>query len=198
MDNIVHSPLLLACVGTKRAIGGTTLMFLQWLLPYLAQCRQGELINKCLNTPRISNETILTMLCVKKYEQPLLLELLLEYSTNPNYANRMGRWTPLHAAVKRNHVNYVEMLIKNGANVNKQKDNGFTPLHLTALNSWTHIMLILLKNRANPSIQTSNVATSSLSNKTPEELTVSSHSHTIAFVIQEWDSWRTTPSPTEV
>jgi ankyrin repeat protein len=152
MDNIIHLLLLLACVGTKRAIGGTMLMFLQWLLPYLTQCRQGELIKKCLNTPWIGNETILTMLCVKKYEQPLLLELLLEYGTDPNYTNGTGGWTPLHTAVKRNHVNYIETLIKNRANVNKQKDNSFTPLHLRALNSWTHVALILLENRANPSI----------------------------------------------
>ena len=84
LGDIVRSPLLLACMGTKKAIGGTTLMFLQWLLPFLAQRGQGDLIKQCLNAPRVGN-VILTALCAKKHEQPLLLELLLEYGADPNY-----------------------------------------------------------------------------------------------------------------
>jgi len=43
-----------------------------------------------------------------------------------------NRWTALHAAAHRGHVEIVEFLLKQGANVNVKDGDGYTPLHNTA------------------------------------------------------------------
>ena len=43
-----------------------------------------------------------------------------------------NRWTALHAAAYKGHVDIAEFLINNGANVNVKDKDGYTPLHNTA------------------------------------------------------------------
>ena len=47
--------------------------------------------------------------------------------------------TPLHLAAAKGHVPVVELLIKNGANVNAKDADGGTPLHSAAANGYAHL-----------------------------------------------------------
>lgn len=55
----------------------------------------------------------------------------LDTSKLLNAIDREGM-TPLHVAVRFNHVDIGKLLIENGANVNACQSNGVTPLHLAA------------------------------------------------------------------
>ncbi|MFH1079795.1 MAG: ankyrin repeat domain-containing protein [Pseudomonadota bacterium] len=51
--------------------------------------------------------------------------------------------TPLHAAVAKNHVDLVNLLLRNGANVNARQNNGTTPLEIALKNRNDTIATIL-------------------------------------------------------
>ena len=61
--------------------------------------------------------------------------------------------TPLHYAAEEGHRPVVELLIKNGANVNLKDDEtdarGETPLHLAAAKGHVPVVELLIKNGAN-------------------------------------------------
>ena len=62
----------------------------------------------------------------------------------------IGGATALHlAARKKNGVDYINILIKNGANVNLIDNSGWTPLMRAAINGNLQNMMTLLKNNAN-------------------------------------------------
>ena len=69
--------------------------------------------------------------------------------------NARGVWkrTPLHYAADEGHRPVVELLIKNGANVNLKDDEtdarGETPLHLAAAKGHVPVVELLIKNGAN-------------------------------------------------
>jgi len=67
---------------------------------------------------------------------------------------------PLIAAALNNHVHIVEILIKNGANINLTNRNGNTALHLAATYGRADVIRLLLTNGADINI-------TSHSNKTP-------------------------------
>lgn len=60
----------------------------------------------------------------------------------------MERFFPLYIAAQRGHTEVVEILIKNGANVN-ENDNGWTPLQTASLKGREKVVEVLLKNGAN-------------------------------------------------
>ena len=65
-----------------------------------------------------------------------------------NYNDYM-RQTPLHWAVKRNYIQMIKLLIKNGANVNAKDLQKRTPLHLASLNGNLPLVGLLIANKAN-------------------------------------------------
>jgi len=67
---------------------------------------------------------------------------------------------PLIAAALNNHVHIVEILIKNGANINLSNRNGNTALHLAATYGRADVISLLLANGADINV-------TSHSNKTP-------------------------------
>lgn len=56
--------------------------------------------------------------------------------------------TPLHFAALNGHVNVVELLIRNGADVNAKDDSGLTPLHLASGGGYEEIVKLLSNSRA--------------------------------------------------
>ncbi|SDZ43165.1 ankyrin repeat domain-containing protein [Bacillus sp. 166amftsu] len=56
---------------------------------------------------------------------------------------------PLHAAVANKQVKLVELLIKNGADINAKQSGGWTSLHEAALLGNTEIVELLIKEGAN-------------------------------------------------
>ncbi|KAL4442916.1 hypothetical protein ABPG74_010805 [Tetrahymena malaccensis] len=58
--------------------------------------------------------------------------------------------TALHWATKRNHYQIVDMLIKNGADVNSKDIMGRTPLFFALKGAFDKICLLLLENKASP------------------------------------------------
>ncbi|CAB0042407.1 unnamed protein product [Trichogramma brassicae] len=61
-------------------------------------------------------------------ENQEMVQILLEYGTNPNLTNELGK-TPLHYAVGSQNRNIVRVLLENGANPNVVDEDGLTPLH---------------------------------------------------------------------
>ncbi|KAL4491354.1 hypothetical protein ABPG72_008010 [Tetrahymena utriculariae] len=59
-------------------------------------------------------------------------------------------YTALHWATKRNHYQIVDMLIKNGADVNSKDIMGRTPLFFAIKARFDKICLLLLENKASP------------------------------------------------
>ena len=61
-----------------------------------------------------------------------LVKSLIEQGTPVDQPCDFNRWTALHAAAHKGHVEIAEFLIKHGANVNVKDKDGYTPLHNTA------------------------------------------------------------------
>jgi ankyrin repeat protein len=73
-------------------------------------------------------------------------EMLLKYGADVNFANRNGN-TALHIAVEMDSVEFIDLLLKHGANINA-KDNyfGWTPL-IDAVESGNYASVQLLLDR---------------------------------------------------
>jgi ankyrin repeat protein len=56
----------------------------------------------------------------------------IEQGTSVDQLSDFNRWTALHVAAHKGHVEIAEFLIKRGANVNVKDKDGYTPLHNTA------------------------------------------------------------------
>ncbi|MBA3661087.1 MAG: ankyrin repeat domain-containing protein [Gammaproteobacteria bacterium] len=95
------------------------------------------------------------------YDSPAIVEYLLAKGANPN-SKDYDNATPLHYVLKKDDRNeeeilrrlqIVELLLKNGANINAQtKEYGDTPLHIAVQNSYCteKFIKLLLLYGANP------------------------------------------------
>jgi len=61
-----------------------------------------------------------------------LVKWSIEQGTSVDRPCDFNRWTALHAAADKGHVEIAEFLLKQGANVNVKDKDGYTPLHNTA------------------------------------------------------------------
>jgi ankyrin repeat protein len=65
----------------------------------------------------------------------------------------MGLNEVLLKAVEKGHRDFIELLIRRGADVNATSSNGFTPLHYAAYNGHADVVKLFLENGADPSIK---------------------------------------------
>ncbi len=121
---------------------------------YAFECKNREMIRTLIERgakPDITNHvgaTPMTLAAAAGYKDilNLLINKRVKIDTENNY--------PLHRAVNNGHTGSVEILLKNGADVNRKNENGQTPLHIitscygTAWINRFDIIDILMKNGA--------------------------------------------------
>jgi len=90
--------------------------------------------------------TPLILVSTKGYAE--VIEVLLEFNPEVNAKTSFGHATALLQAVSNEHINCVEILLKNGANVNQGDKLGRTPLMDAAENGNKDILEILIKSGA--------------------------------------------------
>jgi len=78
-----------------------------------------------------------------------IVTFLLENNADPNIASTNSfHVAPIHSACAISNFEIVEILIKNGADINAQQMSGVTPLHSAAHNGQTKIVKLLIENGA--------------------------------------------------
>lgn len=83
------------------------------------------------------------------FEDPMMLEIVLETSTDVNAVDDHG-FSALHYAVLSENQSFISKLLHKGAKLNEQSRNGHTPLYLAACGGiWRgdEIILTLLKSQ---------------------------------------------------
>lgn len=138
----------------KKQIGGSRTSLSQEDELY-ALCIQGSTTqvgeyldvhpNK-LQTIYNDNETILHKICsnINKYSEAIIKILLEKGATSIiNQQNKIG-YTPLHIACFSKNTKIIELLLKNGADINISDNNGDLPLHmLCKINDNNNIQILL-------------------------------------------------------
>ncbi|MCA7010761.1 ankyrin repeat domain-containing protein [Wolbachia endosymbiont of Tribolium confusum] len=84
------------------------------------------------------------------------VEVLLKRSASPNSKFDLyddSQDTCLHAAVRKNHLKIVELLVKYHADINVQNEQGNTPMHLAISFQHTQIIKLLYDNNADINIK---------------------------------------------
>lgn len=75
--------------------------------------------------------------------------LLLDQGADPKAASRNPMQVhPIHSAAAARHLAIVEILLKNGADVNARQHGGYTPLHSAATNGQSDMIELLIQNGA--------------------------------------------------
>ena len=111
---------------------------------------------------------------VKRYKRSP--EFLFTEFADPNQPGMTGD-TLLHAAVVRNSIDDVDLLIASGVRVNVTGDLGNTPLHYAASRGFTNIAKRLLQHGANPSSKNE-------FNQTPYDLAVLMKHTNLAVILE--------------
>lgn len=84
-----------------------------------------------------------------------LVRLLLDLGANVNLpSNNNFKVAPIHSACAIQDLEIIEMLLKNGANVNARQLQGITPLYSAAHNGNLALIKLLIQHKAEPGVVT--------------------------------------------
>jgi ankyrin repeat protein len=82
------------------------------------------------------------------------VELLLKTDANLVKVPDNTSMAPIHYAAELGNLAIVELLAKNGADLNSKTDKGWTPLHFAVMRSHTNVVKFLLENKVDVNQQT--------------------------------------------
>ena len=130
-----------------------------------------ESFKRCLKVSKTWNDLLTSEAYLRKVKQMFKAEILSDQE-NLCYASRAGNaveirrlissgltdvnaaiWantTPLHVAVKADHIDIVKLLLENGADPNKESTSGMTPLWKATWKGREDVVKILLDFGADP------------------------------------------------
>ncbi len=76
---------------------------------------------------------------------PEFVRVLLKHDADPKVSDGMSQ-TPLHAAAKAGHEDVIQVLLKNGVDINIRTNSmRQTPLHIAASNSHIDVVRFLIQ-----------------------------------------------------
>ncbi|MFQ5961722.1 MAG: PrsW family glutamic-type intramembrane protease [Candidatus Methylomirabilales bacterium] len=81
-----------------------------------------------------------------------MVQLLLKYGASVNFKDRRKKMTPLHTAASHGRSDLVQLLIRQGADVNATDGLGQTPLHKAVEEAYTGTVQILLQHGADVNV----------------------------------------------
>ncbi|WOK96098.1 hypothetical protein Cni_G04803 [Canna indica] len=108
----------------------------------------------CEATP----DQVQTLLEAARYDDIEDLVRILSMGISPNSGDSQGR-TALHMASANGHLEIVEYLIRNEADVNALNSEKNTPLHWACLNGHIEVVKLLIQGGANVSLLNSHERT---------------------------------------
>ncbi|MBM9501032.1 ankyrin repeat domain-containing protein [Leptospira sp. 201903071] len=89
-----------------------------------------------------------------KYQNPSIVEILLEFSADPNQPDETTGLTPLiHSVLEDSSPEILSLLVLYGADLNRKDSNGMSPLHHCVNEGKLSPFRILLEKGADPNVQ---------------------------------------------
>ncbi|WP_342264737.1 ankyrin repeat domain-containing protein [Spiroplasma endosymbiont of Clivina fossor] len=113
------------------------------------KCNTNRILNLSLNffpeeqEKNLKNNIIISIITANNKD---LLELIIPKIKDINFKH-IYDFTLLHYAVWKNNIEFVRLLLDNGANPDYQDKDGETPLHLASFYGYTNIVRELLTNQ---------------------------------------------------
>lgn len=93
-------------------------------------------------------------ICAQTTESLNLAKLLIEYHANINASGLLRKGiTPLHVAALFENIEMIQILLKQGININIADSHGITALHIAASEGNHEVTDLLLRSGANPNVK---------------------------------------------
>ena len=80
-----------------------------------------------------------------------IVNLLLKHGANVN-AKDNKKWTAMHIACSKGHIEIADLLIQHQAQLDAENENGLMPVHFAFRNKKTDIVQLFLKHEPNVNV----------------------------------------------
>ena len=132
------------------------------LSPFLGACESGNhdcvqlYIDKGINIYQVNQDNDTALSLVSGSGDCKSLEFFINKCLDVNNVNIFGKTPIILACSKKNNFNFINLLIKNGADVNAVDNEGYTSLLNASLYGYFEYIKLLLDNGASASINKAN------------------------------------------